>query len=131
MTQCTLALTYQVELVMHAVTKVRFSGRPGGLASGTGRPAPGLPSRRWPRLEPGITGATGRAVMAASRTGGGCTAGGAGAAVMTGRPGVRVRAVNGLGESHRFGCPRGDTHLTYMINIVLTKEFTLAAAGAR
>ena len=28
-------------------------------------------------------------------------------------------------------CPRGDTHLTHMINIVLTKEFTLAAAGAR
>ena len=28
-------------------------------------------------------------------------------------------------------CPRGDTHLMYMINIVLTKEFTLAAAGAR
>jgi hypothetical protein len=28
-------------------------------------------------------------------------------------------------------CPRGDTHLTHMINIVLTKEFTLDAAGAR
>jgi hypothetical protein len=46
----------------------------GGLASGIGRPAPGLPCRR----PPGITGATGRAVMAASRAGGGGAAGSAG-----------------------------------------------------
>jgi transposase len=29
-----------------------------------------------------------------------------------------------------FGCPRSDTHLTYMIDIALTKEFSLAV-GAR
>ena len=28
-------------------------------------------------------------------------------------------------------CPRPDTHLTYMINIALTKEFALTAGGAR
>ena len=28
-------------------------------------------------------------------------------------------------------CPRTDSHLTYMIDIVLTMEFTLAAGGAR
>jgi hypothetical protein len=26
-------------------------------------------------------------------------------------------------------CPRGDTELTYMINIALTREFTLAGRG--
>ncbi len=28
-------------------------------------------------------------------------------------------------------CPRPDTHLTYMINIALTKELLLAADGSR
>jgi len=28
-------------------------------------------------------------------------------------------------------CPRSDTNLTYMINIALTKEFSLAASGKR
>jgi len=28
-------------------------------------------------------------------------------------------------------CPRSDAGLTYMINIVLTTEFALAAGGAR
>jgi hypothetical protein len=28
-------------------------------------------------------------------------------------------------------CPRPDTHLTYMIDIALTTEFTLAAGGTR
>ncbi len=50
------------------------SGRPGGLANGMGRPELGWPGRR-PGLEPGTTGGTGRAVMAASRAGGGCAAG--------------------------------------------------------
>src|SRR5690348_3555698 len=70
------------------------SGRPGGLASGTGRPAPGLPGRRRPRPEAGMIGATGRPVTAAFRTGG------------TGNrdsrkgqpPSTRVRVVRGLGE---------------------------------
>ena len=35
------------------------SGRPGGLASGIGRPAPGLSCRRRPGLAAGMTGATG------------------------------------------------------------------------
>ena len=48
---------------------------PGGLASGTGRPAQGLPSRRRPGPAAGMTGATGREVIAASRIGGGCAAG--------------------------------------------------------
>jgi hypothetical protein len=28
-------------------------------------------------------------------------------------------------------CPRTDTHLTYMIDIALTTEFSLSADGAR
>jgi len=28
-----------------------------------------------------------------------------------------------LGKSHRFVCPRTDTHLTYMIDIALTAQF--------
>jgi hypothetical protein len=28
-------------------------------------------------------------------------------------------------------CPRSDTHLSYMIDIALTAEFTLAAGGVR
>ncbi len=28
-------------------------------------------------------------------------------------------------------CPRTDTHLTYMIDILLTKEFTIPSGGAR
>jgi hypothetical protein len=28
-------------------------------------------------------------------------------------------------------CPRLDTHLTYMINIVLTSEFAISAGGER
>src|SRR5690349_1242515 len=70
------------------------SGRPGGLASGTGRPPPGLPGRGRPRPVPGMTGATGRAVMAASRTGGAGSQGGR----EDRPPGTRVRVVRGLGE---------------------------------
>src|SRR5437016_5600216 len=72
-------------------------GRPGGLASGIGRPVPGAPCRPRPGLAEGMTGATGRAVMAASRTGGSCEAG-----RRSGREDrphrVRVRVVRGLGE---------------------------------
>jgi hypothetical protein len=28
-------------------------------------------------------------------------------------------------------CPRADTHLTYMINIIVTAEFALEVGGAR
>ncbi len=70
------------------------SGRPSGLASGTGRPAPGLPGRGRPRPAAGMTGATGRAVMAASRTGGAASGGGHDDQP----PGTRVRVVRSLGE---------------------------------
>jgi hypothetical protein len=35
------------------------------------------------------------------------------------------------GQALIMMCPRSDTHLTYMINIALTKEFSLAADGGR
>jgi hypothetical protein len=39
----------------------------------------------------------------------------------------------GVSAGQRVGtmCPRPDTHLTYMINIVLTTEFPIPAGGAR
>jgi hypothetical protein len=39
----------------------------------------------------------------------------------------RVGAEPQVRELHM--CPRGDTHLTYMININLTKEFVLAGVA--
>jgi hypothetical protein len=82
------------------------SGRPGGLASGIGRPAPGLPGRRWPRLAPGITAGTACAVMAAPGQEA-ATRPGAGTAVTTGRP-ARVQVLVILGKSHRYSCSKGD-----------------------
>jgi hypothetical protein len=87
------------------------SGRSGGLASGIGRPAPGPPCRRRPGLAPGITGATGLAVMAASRTGGGCAAGSPGGCDDP-PPGMRVRAVRGLGEIAPVCVSEGGLELT-------------------
>src|SRR5258708_3559190 len=69
----------------------------GQRTSGIGRPAPGLPGRGRPRPVAGMTGATGRAVMAASRTGGGCAAGDRGG--RDGRPpGTPGQAMSDLGE---------------------------------
>ena len=53
-----------------------------------------------------ITGATGRAVMAGSRTGGSCAAGGRGG--REGRPPGACSSGACFGEISRFGCPRGD-----------------------
>ena len=69
------------------------------------RPASDLPCRRRPGLAEGMTGAMGRAVMAASLAGGRGAAGDRG-----GRgdrpPGMRVRVAPGLGKSHQNLCPR-------------------------
>jgi hypothetical protein len=35
------------------------------------------------------------------------------------------------GQALTAMCPRTDTHLTYMIDIALTTEFSLATGGAR
>jgi hypothetical protein len=43
----------------------------------------------------------------------------------------RVQAVVDPGKMRGGLCPRGDTHLTYMIDIVLPAEFSPMAIGAR
>jgi hypothetical protein len=43
----------------------------------------------------------------------------------------RVQAGAEPGKMRGFVCPRSESHLTYMIDIPLTTEFSLASGGAR
>jgi hypothetical protein len=84
-----------------------YRSDPVQAATSHGRRLPG----RGPGLAAGMTGGTGRAVMAASRTGGGCSAGGRDG--RGDRPPGACSSGACLGKSHPNLCPRGESPGTY------------------